>query len=279
MKKLINLMVMLAVGITAHAKCDFSDVTFKTVQQRGNEFYFRTNIHSDACRSYFFTAYDYQLDRVDTLDNWSGTTGVGFYTKGKYQVRLNVIDICNKCDTVLNIDIDITIFNRLGFDYKVSPKDCRSYQFKLAERDTCTQYYFNIYKADKWINSLTDEQWINLTDSALYFGYSWAEDLMLYASTKSENEIDFEFKDSGRYFIIPMLYNTCTGIDTWAMKKLDVCLDYKLNNKQPVVKPVDIKIIGYYDLMGRQVDATEPNKIYIIHYSNGHRRKVMQVQN
>jgi hypothetical protein len=279
MKKLVTLMVMLVVGITAQAKCDFSGITFEKFSQRGNEMYFRTNMKWDSCWDYVFTAYDYQLKRVDTLDDWGGRTGVSFNTKGKYQMRLNVVNRCEKCDTVLTIDIDITIFNRLGFDYKVSPKDCKSYQFELAERDTCTQYYFNIYKADKWINSLTDDQWVNLSDSALYFGYSWAEDLMLYASTKSESKIDFEFKDSGRYFIIPMLYNTCTGIDTWAMKKLDVCLDYKLNNKQPVVKPTDIKIIGYYDLMGRQVDAIEPNKIYIIHYSNGQRRKVMQVQN
>jgi hypothetical protein len=74
-----------------------------------------------------------------------------------------------------------------------------------------------------------------------------------------------------------MVFNKCTQIDTWAMKKLNVCLEFKTISVKKVIQS-PISVVGYYDMMGRQVDAIEPNKIYIIMYSNGQRRKVMQVQ-
>lgn len=275
MKKLLFLLTLLLTSAVGWSKCDFSGITFEKFSQRGNEMYFRTNMKWDDCWDYVFTAYDYQLKRVDTLDDWGGRTGVSFNTKGKYQMRLNVTNRCDKCDTVLTIEIDITIFKTLGFDYNVGSKNCKSYKFEFSGRDTCYDYYYNIYKGDEWINNMTDEQWNTLTDSALYFGYSWADDLMMYYSRNSERVLDFEFDDSGRYFIIPMLLNKCTGIDTWAMKKLNVCIETNTTSVKPIVKTQEVKIIGYYDLLGKQVDAMEPNKIYIVLYNNGRRQKVM----
>jgi hypothetical protein len=275
MKKLLFLLTLLLTSAVGWSKCNFSGITFEKFSQRGNEMYFRTNMKWDDCWDYVFTAYDYQLKRVDTLDDWGGRTGVSFNTKGKYQMRLNVTNRCDKCDTVLTIEIDITIFKTLGFDYTVLSENCKSYKFEFSGRDTCYDYYYNIYKGDKWINDMTDEQWSNLTDSALYFGYSWSDDLMMYYSRNSERVLDFEFNDSGRYFIIPMLLNKCTGIDTWAMKKLNVCIETNTTSVKPIVKTQEVEIIGYYDLLGKQVDAMEPNKIYIILYNNGRRQKVM----
>ena len=280
MKKLILSLLMGLVAMTSQAQnCDFSDIEFYVLQQRGNEYYFRTNMHSDECRYYLFTAYDYQLDKLDTLQDWGGTTGAVFNAKGKYQIRLNVYDECAECDTMLTIEVDITIFKKLGFSYNVADKNCKYYTFELANReDTCIEYYYNIYKADKFINDLTDKEWDELSDSALYFGYSWADELVMYYSIRSERVKKFEFEDSGRYFVIPMVYNKCTQIDTWAMKKLNVCTAFKTTAVKRII-PTQISVIGYYDMLGRQVDAIEPNKIYIILYSNGERRKVMQIQN
>jgi hypothetical protein len=279
MKKLVIGLLMSLVAMSSQAQnCDFSGITFKVLQQRGNEYYFRTNMDEDACRYYLFTAYDYQLNKLDTLDNWSGTTGAVFNAKGKYQIRLNVFNECAGCDTVLTIEVDITVFGTLGYSQDIAAKNCKYYTFELTDRkDTCYNYYYNIYKADKWINSLTDKQWDELSDSALYFGYSWDENLVEYYSIKSERVKKFEFTDSGRYFVIPMVFNKCTQIDTWAMKKLNVCLEFKTISVKKVIQS-PISVVGYYDMMGRQVDAIEPNKIYIIMYSNGQRRKVMQVQ-
>ena len=280
MKKLILSLLMGLVAMTSQAQnCDFSDIEFYVLQQRGNEYYFRTNMHSDECRYYLFTAYDYQLDKIDTLADWSGTTGAVFNAKGKYQIRMTVFDECAECDTVFTIEVDITIFKKLGYSYKVGAKNCKYYTFELANReDTCIEYYYNIYKADKFINDLTDKEWDELSDSALYFGYSWADELVEYYSIKSERVKSFEFTDSGRYFVIPMLYNKCTQIDTWAMKKLNVCKEMRTTSVKRIIQQ-PISIVGYYDMLGRQVDAIEPNKIYIILYSNGERRKVMQIQN
>ena len=281
MKKIITLLMVVSTWLSVQAQnYDFSGITFEKFSQRANEMYFRTNMDMDDCWRYYFTAYDYQTKRLDTLEDWGGRTGVSFNVKGKYQMRLNVVNICKKCDTVLTIEVDITIFHKMGYSGKAASKNCKAYRFELDNReDTCYKYYYNVYKADKWINDMSDEKWSKLTTNELYFGYSWAEDLVMYYSTKSERVMDFEFDDSGRYFIIPMVYNECSGIDTWAIEKLDVCKPIKTTSVKTIVKNADLRVIGYYDMMGRQVDYMRPNEVYVVFYSNGQRRKVMQVQN
>ena len=279
MKKFLVYLMFMLFGITARASCDFSGITFEKFSQRGNEMYFRTNMDMDDCWRYYFTVYDYQLKKIDTLDDWGGRTGVSFNSKGKYQMRLNVVNICKNCDTTLTIEVDITIFNKMGYVGKASTKNCKSYRFELDDRqDTCYKYYYNVYKADEWINEMSESKWNDLSTQELYFGYSWDEDLVMYYSTKSERVMDFEFEDSGRYFIIPMIYNECSGIDTWSMEKLNVCVGNKTTSIKTVSKTQDIQIIGYYDIMGRKVDYMEPDKLYVIIYSNGRRQKVVMTQ-
>ena len=99
MKKLSTLLVLMLVGITAQAKCDWSGYWMKKVNQQQNVYTFATNIDWDSCVDYWWIVYDYQLKRKDTLQDFNGYTQVQFNAKGKYKVVLHVFDQCNKCDT------------------------------------------------------------------------------------------------------------------------------------------------------------------------------------
>ena len=45
-----------------------------------------------------------------------------------------------------------------------------------------------------------------------------------------------------------------------------------------IVKNEDLKIIGYYDMIGRKVEYMEVDKPYIIIYNNGQRQKVIRTK-
>lgn len=266
--------------LTARANCNFSDVTFEKFSQRGNEIYFQTNLDEDACLYFYFTAYDYQLKRLDTIRGFGSYVGVSFNTKGKYQMRLNVVNECEKCDTVLTIDVDITVFGKVFVDAKPSTKSCKAYSFALKDfQDTCIEYYYSVWKADPWINKLTDTEYNKLTDSALYFGYSFDDEKYLIDyNMKSKRTFNIEFKDSGRHFVLATWVNTCSGIDTFMFKKIDVCRPAKTTNTNQIIKHESITVVGYYDMLGCLVDYVEPNKVYIVLYSNGKYAKVVREQ-
>lgn len=281
MKKLLTYLVVLTTALTTNAKCDWFGVTFKQISQQGNAFYFETNMDYDSCWDYYFTVYDYQRKVEDTMADWGGWFGVQFNAKGKYQARMIAFNRCENCDTVFTVDVDITIFGDVDAYYKISPKSCRYYSFEMTNmKDTCIQYYWNLWKADDWINQMTDEYWKELSDSVLYFDYSWDEDLIEYYNLESERVFNYEFKDSGRYILIAQFYNKCTGLDTFMFKRLSVCNGDTSNTTS--VKTItkedlrNVTVIGYYDMLGRRVDYMEPNKIYIVLYSNGRRQKVMR---
>jgi len=279
MKKLLGILLVLFTFGTSKAQCDWSNTTFDKFSQRGNEFYFETNMHYDSCWDYIFTVYDYQRQVEDTMEDWGGWFGVVFNVKGKYQARMIAFNRCIGCDTVFTYDVDITIFGKLGYSQKVSIKDCKSYTFDLEDRkDNCYKYYYQIWKADKYINDLSEEEWKNVSDSALYFGYSFDEDLLVYYGEPKDITLTHQFEDSGRYLMIPQIYNECTGIDTWAFVKLNVCVGEKTTSVKNLVKTdlTNVTVVGYYDMLGRKVDYMEPNKIYIVLYSNGRRYKVMR---
>ena len=279
MKKLLLILTVLFTTLNVNAQCDWSNTTFEKISQRGNEFYFETNTHYDSCWDYIFTVYDYQRKVVDTMEDWGGWFGVAFNAKGKYQARMIAFNRCIGCDTTFVVDVDITIFGKLGYSHKVGAKNCKYYQFELEERrDKCTEYYYQIWKADDYINGLSEKEWKEVSDSALYFDYSFDEDLLVYYSQSSERTLTHEFKDSGRYLMIPQLYNKCTQIDTWAFKKLNVCVGQKTTSVKKITREdlKNVTVVGYYDMLGRKVDYMEPNKIYIVMYSNGRRLKVMR---
>ena len=281
MKKLSIILSILLTSLSAKAGCDFSGITFGVINQQGNNYYFQTNMHSDTCWYYTFTAYSYLNDEEYQLEDMGGWTGVTFNEKGKYEVRMNIFNECEECDTILTVDVDITIFSKLGFSYNVGVKNCKYYQFELEDRkDKCTEYYCQIWKADDYINGLSEKEWKEVSDSALYFNYSFDEDSLVYYSKTSERTLTHEFEDSGRYLMIPQLYNTCTQIDTWTFKKLNVCVGQRTTSIKKVTREdlKNVTVVGYYDMLGRRVDFIEPNKIYIVMYSNGRRLKVMRRQ-
>jgi hypothetical protein len=276
---ILGLLTLVSLSMSANASCDFSGITFKTLQQRGNDFYFQTNMHMDSCWYYTFTAYSHSNDEEYKLDNNGGWTGVTFNQKGKYEVRLNVFNECEKCDTTFTIDVDITIFDGIGFKYNVGAKNCKYYQFEMMDRkDTCYEYYYQLYKGDDWINGLSDKEWKQVSDSSLYFDYSFDDSLLMYYSKESERTLTHEFTDTGRYLMISMVYNKCTQIDTWAFQKLNVCTEFNTLSTKPIIPIEEQTIVGIYDLMGRLHDEMEVGIIYVVLYSDGRRMKVMRTQ-
>lgn len=279
MKKiLLGLMLLIATQTQAQTrKCDWSGYWIEKIYQNQNVFYFQTNMHYDTCIDYVWLVYDYQLKRTDTLEDYNGKTQVQFNAKGKYKVGLHAVDKCNKCDTNFFQIIDITIYgSKAKLSYAPSIKDCKSYTFELNNmNDTCVDYYYEIWNANEFSKNMSDRQWKEVSDSVLYFNYGWEDTDLVYYSTKSERVLKHEFTDSGRYIIFTYWQNKCTGIDTWAFNKIVVCPKEQTSGIKTLTKAP--KIVGYYDIMGRPVDAIQPNKIYIILYDNGQRRKVMQI--
>jgi hypothetical protein len=287
-KMLLALVLLLTAQAQAQTKCNWSDYYMVKSYQRQNLFQFRTNLHyEDTCFSYTWLVYDYQLKRVDTLREFAGgVVEVQFNAKGKYKVGIHAVNKCAKhgmasCDTNFVYNVDITIYGKKAkMSYSAAPKNCRAYTFEMNNmNDTCMEYYYELWKADEWINKMSNKEWNSLSDSAIYFGYSWDEKNVEYYSTKSERVLKHEFSDSGRYIVYNYWRNKCSGIDTWAFTKITVCPTEPTTSVKTIVKNADLRIIGYYDMMGRQVEYMRSNEVYIVLYSNGQRRKVMQVQN
>jgi hypothetical protein len=278
MKKLLLSLVLGLVAMSSYSQCDFSGIKLEKMAQQGNEFYFRTNIDPDTCWGYIWSAYDYQLKRVDTLEDWNGRTGVAFYVKGYYQIRLNVFNRCLGCDTTLTYDVDITVFGKVELSKSVNKKNCKLYEFEMTYfDDTCVEYYHVVWPPDAYIKKLTDEQWEKVTYVELYRNYSWIEPEVY--NTESQRKFSHEFKDSGRYLVTTTYLNKCTGIDTFTIEKMNICVELRTSSvKRPVVDLSNVTVVGYYDLVGRKVDYMEPNKVYVVWYSDGRRLKVMKTE-
>src|SRR6056300_1062549 len=105
MKKISLILLVLFTSLSAKAGCDFSGITFKTIQQQSNNFYCQTTMHTDSCWYYTSTANSFTNKEEYKLDNNGGWSGVTFSLKGKYEVRLKVFNECEKCVTVFTIDV------------------------------------------------------------------------------------------------------------------------------------------------------------------------------
>ena len=280
---LLALVLLLTAQAQAQTKCDWSDYYMVKSYQSQNYFQFKTNLHfTDTCIDYTWTVYDFQLKRVDTIQEIAnGAIGVQFNAKGRYKVGLKAVNKCNKpwCDTFFYQIIDITIYGKSAtLSYKVSDTNCRAYTFEMNNmKDSCMSYYYEIWDATEYAKKLTDEEWSKFSDSVLYFNYGWDEKNLKYYSRTSERGLKYTFEDSGRYIITTYWQNKCSGIDTWMWNKITVC-PTKRTTSVTKLKPTDIKVIGVYDMLGRPVQYMEENQIYIYHYNNGQRRKVMRTK-
>lgn len=281
-KLLIAMLAMLSLTAQAQTKCDWSGYWMIKSFNNQNYFQFRTNLHNDNCVDYVWLVYDYQLKRTDTIHQEivNGVMGVQFNVKGKYKVGIHALNKCTKCDTNFVYNVDITIYGaKVKLEYNVSDTNCRAYTFEMSDmKDSCyLNYYYEIWDATEFASKMTDQQWKEVSDSVLYFTYEWKK--LKYYSSVSERLLKYTFKDSGRYIVTTFWSNRCTGIDTWIYNKIVVCPTERTTSTKDLIKNSDVRIIGSYDMMGRQVEYMRPNEIYIIIYSNGQRRKVMQVQN
>jgi len=279
MKKLLIMMMVLFTTLNVNAKCDWSGYWMKKVNQQQNVYTFQTNIDWDSCVDYWWIVYDYQLKKKDTLQDFNGFTQVQFNAKGKYKVVLHVFDQCNKCDTNFIQEIDITIYGKADVGYKVGAHNCKYYTFEMTNmNDSCVEYYYSIYKSDLF-DSLYG-YWDTAKDLTLwlYNNYDFDEDDLVYYNMTSKRVVNHEFADSGRHLMIGYWYNKCSQIDTWVMRKLDVCTRSNTTSVKTITKEDlrNVTVVGYYDLLGRHVDYMEPNKIYIVLYSDGRRLKVMR---
>ena len=283
MKKIILILVMSFIAIASKAqKCDFSAIKFAKYAQSGQYTHFKTNMELwylgfDSCWSYDFEVYNYQNDSSIPCESWEGATDVTFYEKGKYQMRLNVYNTCLGCDTTFTLEVSIHAFGNVGLTYQSSANDCRNYWFEQTDvKDSCVEYYHTIWKADnKLMNTLNDDEFENLTDSAIRVKYPTNTQNPLDTGDPSLRKFFFQFPDAGRYLVFIGYYKGCMeDIDTTMWTPLIVCKE--TNNIQPIILPADLKVIGYYDMSGRQVYYLQPNQIYIEVYNNGARRKILK---
>ena len=239
MKKLFGLLAVMATVFSSQAKCDWSGYWMKKVNQQQNVYTFQTNVDWDSCVDYWWIVYDYQLKKKDTLQDFNGYTQVQFNAKGRYDVILHVFNACNKCDTNFVQEIDITIYGKADVGYNVGAHNCRYHTFEMTNmNDDCIEYYYSIYKSDLF-DSLYG-YWDTAEDlyEWLYLNYDFDENDLVYYNTASQRVVNHEFVDSGRHLLIGYWYNTCTGIDTWVMRKVNVCISEPVNRLVPITPSV-----------------------------------------
>ena len=274
MKRILTLLLLTATTIAVQAQCNWSGYWMKKVNQQQNVYTFQTNIDWNNCVDYWWIVYDHQLKKYDTLQDMKGFTQIRFNTKGKYTMSLKVVDICKKCDTTFNYPIDITIYGKADVSWKIGAHHCKYYNFEMTEFDTCVEYYYTIYKS-KYFDTMSNSEWKESTDSSIYFGYDFDENDLVFYNTSSIRNPIHEFKDSGRHLVVSYWYNRCTGIDTWVMRKIEVCPKLNSTGITKITKG-EPKLIGIYDMMGRRVYAIRKNEILIYIYDDGTRIKVIQ---
>lgn len=272
MKKLLSILMVLFTALSVNAQCDWSKYWLKKVNQQQNVYTFQTNVDPDNCVDYWWIVYDHQLKRYDTVQDMRGLTQVQFNVKGKYTMNLKVIDICKKCDTTFTYPIDITIYKKADVTWSVGIKNCKSYQFAMTEFDTCVEYYYSIYKSDLfdslygyWDTASKIYEW-------LYKNYDFDEKDLVYYNMTSQRNVAHQFMDSGRHLLVAYWYNKCSLIDTFVMRKLEVCQKTPTLSTK-IIRKEEPKLIGIYDMLGRPVYNIRENEILIYVYSDGRRIK------
>jgi hypothetical protein len=288
MKKVIALLMLLVSLATANAKCDWSNVRL-TQQNVRNQYRFTldgVNL-DDTCIDYMYIVYTVKNGQIDTMSSFNGVVDIIFNDKGKYRVYLKIKNKCEKCDTALGREVNIAYFNQCKYPYTLSSttntcNDSITAEMTLgttSKTDTCWGYYQYIYRG--WeLDSLSQHDWDSMSDQQLinYYNFSDNDLLKIQGPEKSARVLkyNFPFKDT-RYLVIAQWYNECNGQDTFIMRRITI---EKCNptSVKTITKNEDLKIIGYYDMIGRKVEYMEIDKPYIIIYSNGKHQKVIRTK-
>jgi hypothetical protein len=139
--------------------------------------------------------------------------------------------------------------------------------------DTCYSYYYYIYSG-RFFDNMTKGEWDSITLNQLYTSYDFPESDL---DTLHESRLfNYTYPKNGRYLIISQVFNWCNYQDTFLMSK--VTIDCNSSSVKNIAKIEDLKVVGYYDVLGRQVEYMEPEKVYIIRYSNGKSQKVFKTK-
>jgi hypothetical protein len=198
---------------------------------------------------------EYDFPDADFID-YTETRIVDYTFKNSGRV-LMIAQWYNKCvgqDTFMFRKLDVCKtttkpkcdWSKLGFGYG-KPMPCNVYNFELGSIDTCISYtsYIYSFKTGKWTDTFRTRTF-----------------------TKT-------FTDSGKYKIYVVAKNKCGGCDT-AYSNFVTVTCQPTSSVKNIVRDEDLRIIGYYDMIGRKVEYMEVDKPYVIIYSNGKRQKVMR---
>lgn len=272
-------MLLMISALTSYGKCDWS--SYKLYQSNNRNYYtFVLNgngMGDDTCIGWMWMVYDLQTKKVDTLREYDlGYLQVQFNKKGKYKLYVKIWNACEKCDTAIMREINIQYFDKVKtFSGKT---DCNKSSFEMTPAttvttDTCYKYYYYIYSG-RFFDDLTKNEWDSITNYQIMNLYDFPDSDM--DTFKEGRLFRYTYPKNGRYLVISQCFNWCNNQDTFMLNKITI--DCGTTGVKNIVKNEDLKIIGYYDMIGRKVDYIELNTPYIVIYNNGKRQKMIRTK-
>lgn len=235
-------------------------------------------MNDDTCIGWMFMVYDFQTKKIDTLNDWRGYTEIQFNAKGRYKVYCKLWNTCEKCDTGLAYTVELIIFPKSKYYSKMIYCDSVVGEMTLATtntKDTCWKYYLYVYNGPE-LDSINDRAWDTMTDAQIYNYYSFNDKDLIHF--QDNRVLKYKFPKKGKYLIIAQWWNSCLNQDTIIFSRYNIKCDSNITGVKNIVKNEDVKVIGYYDMIGRKVDYMELNTPYIVIYSNGKRQKIMRTK-
>jgi hypothetical protein len=130
------------------------------------------------------------------------------------------------------------------------------------------------------LDSISEDRWKN--DSTLFYsGFSYSMDDVVYRKSDTldfARKLNYKFRKPGRYILRVFWQHYCIGNDTTMYIRLtiDPCVTLKIEDL--IITTREPKVIGMYDVLGRNIESPVFNEPYIILYDNGQRRKMVKVQ-
>ncbi len=287
MKKLISLLMLLVSLATANAKCTWGSV--KIDQGGSNNYYLwllKGDVFKDTCVKYDYNLIDLSNGKESPYLMKQGTKAyVYFRSKGKYRFNLKLTNKCTGCDTIIYSDVlTYDYFTQCQFSYQLGStydpkcKDSIDGQMtkSVPKTDYCWTYMMELYLGDAKLNSISDSQWVNGTDSAIWEWTSRNQNCIVYSKLDSMDAarfINYKFTKPGRYVLRSYWMNWCFNIDTIMLRRLTIDPCVTLKTEDLIITTREPKVIGVYDMLGRPVKHIREDEVLIYIYDDGTRRK------
>ena len=260
MKKLLSsLLVMTTLFVQAQSNCNWSQY-YMTSECRGSEYLFTTNLQSHLCIIYKYQIYDYRTKKTTLLpSNSDGGARIMVYVKGKYDVSLNITDVCSGCDTTFTVQLEQITWP--WPEMEVSMVSCRKYSFHSNN-----DYTHGV--------SCTRKIW-------------WVIDELrnkIHLDSSNLNTFNWEFKDTGTYYVCSQWVNECVNQDTALGEWIHItCLDDNTsvkdieNNKLRFISTPDY---GYMEIewSGEPTTVVAYNILGSLMYSGNTNDKIINIQ-